>query len=111
MQENNEKKASALTDEEKAMAAAEAALEEESGRIRRLGKSFWGIVIKVAAVILSCFHFYTAGFGNLPVIRQRSFHLAFVMFLIFLLYLLLTFVFSMGLSLLDSRLRKLRPIR
>ena len=32
-------------------------------------------------------------------------------FLVFLLYLLLTFVFSMGLSLLDSRLRKLRPIR
>lgn len=59
---------------------------DEQGRTRKLGNSFWGIVIKAAAIILSVFHFYTAGFGNLAMIKQRSFHLAFVMFLVFLLF-------------------------
>lgn len=59
---------------------------EERGRTRKLGNSFWGLVIKAAAILLSVFHFYTAGFGNLPMIKQRSFHLALVMFLVFLLF-------------------------
>ncbi len=43
-------------------------------------------VITVLAVILSSFHLYTAMFGVLPSTDQRSFHVAFVLALIFLLY-------------------------
>ncbi len=43
-------------------------------------------VITVLTVFLSLFHLYTAFFGLLPAIEQRSFHLAFVVALIFLLY-------------------------
>ena len=68
--------------------AAQAAVEadEFAGRKRQLGNSFWGIVIKIAAIILSLFHLYTAGFGSLPMIQQRSFHLALVLFLVYLTF-------------------------
>lgn len=59
---------------------------DELGKTRKLGNSFWGIVVKIAAVILSLFHLYTAGFGTLPLIKQRSFHLAFVLFILLLLF-------------------------
>lgn len=58
--------------------------DEFSGRTRRMGESFWGRVIRIVAVILSLFHLYTAGFGALSVIKQRSMHLGLVLFLIFL---------------------------
>ncbi|WP_337995696.1 TRAP transporter permease [Oleispirillum naphthae] len=42
--------------------------------------------ITALTVFLSLFHLYTAFFGLLPAIQQRSFHLALVLPLIFLLY-------------------------
>ena len=42
--------------------------------------------ITVVTVALACFHLYTAFFGLLPAMQQRSFHLAFILPLIFLLY-------------------------
>ncbi len=44
------------------------------------------IFITVFTVALACFHLYTSFFGLLPAMQQRSFHLAFVLPLIFLLY-------------------------
>lgn len=61
-----------------------AAPDEFSGRTRRMGNTFWGKVIRLVAVALSLFHLYTAGFGALSVIKQRSMHLGLVLFLIFL---------------------------
>lgn len=62
------------------------AMDEFSGKTRRLQGTFWGQVIRWTAVVLSLFHLYTAGFGTLPMIRQRSFHLALVLFLVFLTF-------------------------
>lgn len=49
-----------------------------------------GIIIKqviiIASILLSIFHLYTAGFGLLPPMQQRTFHLAFILFLVFLLF-------------------------
>lgn len=67
-------------------AATKANAEEYDGRVRELGNSFWGRVIKVAAVVLSLFHLYTSGFGTLSMIKQRSFHLALVLFLVYLCF-------------------------
>ena len=43
-------------------------------------------LVLLVAVSLSLFHFYTAGFGLLLAIKQRAVHLAFVLFLVFMLY-------------------------
>lgn len=43
-------------------------------------------IITVIAVAMSLFHLYTAGFGVLEAIKQRSLHLTFVLVLIFMLY-------------------------
>lgn len=43
-------------------------------------------VISAIAVAMSAFHLYTAGFGLLESIKQRSVHLFFLMVLVFLLY-------------------------
>ncbi|MBC7320306.1 TRAP transporter fused permease subunit, partial [bacterium] len=43
-------------------------------------------VIIATSIILSLFHLYTAGFGLLPPMQQRVFHLAFVLFLVFLIF-------------------------
>lgn len=59
---------------------------EFSGRTRRLGQTFWGQVICWVSVVLSMFHLYTAGFGTLPMIKQRSVHLGLVLFLVYLLF-------------------------
>ncbi len=46
------------------------------------------VTIAVSAVALACaaFHLYTSGFGLLESMKQRAIHLAFMMFLVFLLY-------------------------
>ena len=44
------------------------------------------LMITVLTVALACFHLYTAFFGLLPAMQQRSFHLSFILPLIFLLY-------------------------
>lgn len=42
--------------------------------------------ITCVTVFLALFHLYTSVFGLLPAMQQRSFHIAFVLFLVFLLY-------------------------
>lgn len=52
-------------------------------------RAFTGVMKKVItglALIMSLFHLYTAAFGLLMPIQQRSLHLAFVLTLVFLLY-------------------------
>ena len=52
-------------------------------------RSFSGrmkLLITVLTVALACFHLYTSFFGLLPAMQQRSFHLSFILPLIFLLY-------------------------
>ncbi len=44
------------------------------------------LFITVLTVTLACFHLYTSFFGLLPAMLQRSFHLSFILPLIFLLY-------------------------
>lgn len=61
-----------------------AASDEFSGRTRRMEGTIWGTIIRVVAVALALFHLYTAGFGALSVVKQRSIHLGLVLFLIFL---------------------------
>ncbi len=43
-------------------------------------------MITVIAVVMSIYHLYTAAFGLLMPIQQRSIHLTFVLSLVFLLY-------------------------
>jgi len=43
-------------------------------------------IIIFASIILSLFHLYTAGFGLLPPMQQRAFHLGMVLFLVFLAF-------------------------
>jgi len=45
-----------------------------------------GILVTALAVLLSSFHIYTAGFGLLDEIKHRTFHLALVLGLIFLVF-------------------------
>lgn len=47
---------------------------------------FWAGVVSVLAVAMALFHLYTARFGTLEALRQRSVHVAFAMVLVFLLY-------------------------
>jgi TRAP transporter 4TM/12TM fusion protein len=60
--------------------------EKKPGRRKR---SFAGpvkYVVTALTVLLAVFHLYTAFFGLFPSMQQRSFHIAFVLALIFLLY-------------------------
>ncbi|MEW6662632.1 MAG: TRAP transporter permease [Bacillota bacterium] len=43
-------------------------------------------LVSVTAILMSVFHLYMAGLGTMPTNKQRMIHLAFVMFLIFILY-------------------------
>jgi TRAP transporter 4TM/12TM fusion protein len=52
---------------------------------RRLA-GFWAAVVSVIAVAMALFHIYTARFGALEALRQRSAHVAYAMALVFLLY-------------------------
>lgn len=47
---------------------------------------FWAQVVSGIAVAMALFHLYTARWGTLEALRQRSVHVAFVMALVFLLY-------------------------
>ncbi|MCM3714332.1 TRAP transporter permease [Alkalihalobacillus oceani] len=58
---------------------------DSSTRYRKLtGVS--GLIVTLIAISFSLFHLYTAQFGLLMQVKQRSVHLAFLMVLIFLLY-------------------------
>lgn len=45
-----------------------------------------GVLVTALTVILAIFHLYTAYFGLMPSMQQRSFHIGFVLVLVFLLY-------------------------
>ncbi len=45
-----------------------------------------GKLVTIAAILMSCFHFYTSGFGLLLAQKQGAVHLAFTLGLVFLLY-------------------------
>lgn len=44
------------------------------------------LIVKWMLIVLSCFHYYTAGFGLLQEITHRSVHMAFVLSMIFLVF-------------------------
>jgi TRAP transporter 4TM/12TM fusion protein len=44
------------------------------------------LIVKWLLIILSCFHYYTAGFGLLQEVTHRGVHLAFVLGLVFLVF-------------------------
>ncbi|GHC35865.1 TRAP transporter permease [Aidingimonas halophila] len=47
---------------------------------------WWATLFAMVAVASSLFHFYTAGYRPLPAMEQRPIHLAFMLFLCFLIY-------------------------
>lgn len=49
-------------------------------------RATWRWIMFGAALLLSCFHLYTAQFGRLPGLQQGSFHLGLGLALVFLLY-------------------------
>jgi len=55
-------------------------------KIKNIREGFVKKVLITVCIILSLFHLYTAGFGLLPPMKQRVFHLAFILFLVFLLF-------------------------
>jgi len=55
-------------------------------KMRNIREGFVKKVLTTACIILSLFHLCTAAFGLLPPMQQRVFHLAFILFLVFLLY-------------------------
>ncbi len=60
-------------------------VEEKIGKKRKL-RGKWAIIAMIVGILASIFHFYTAGFGILLTFEQRSVHLAFLMFLAFIMY-------------------------
>ena len=58
---------------------------EVEARFRKFGGRL-ATIVAVIAIAMSLFHLYTAGFGVLEAIKQRSIHLTFVLVLVFLLY-------------------------
>ena len=66
------------------LAKLEAELDPEM-QFRPLG-NYAGWLVAALLFVLSCFHYYTAGFGLLPEVTHRGIHLAFVLGLIFLVF-------------------------
>jgi TRAP transporter 4TM/12TM fusion protein len=64
------------------------ALEEKLDPEMRFRPLLWGagVIVTSLLFILSCFHYFTAGFGLLPEITHRGIHLAFVLGLVFLVF-------------------------
>ena len=58
---------------------------DTEARFRALG-GWQGKLVSLIAVAMSCFHFYTSGFGLLLAQKQGAVHLAFTLALVFLLY-------------------------
>ena len=52
----------------------------------RILQGWEGKLVSIIAVLMSCFHFYTSGFGLLLAQKQGAVHLAFTLALVFLLY-------------------------
>lgn len=52
----------------------------------RILKGYWAYFVLAVSVISSLFHLYTGGYRPLPAMQQRPIHLAFILFLTFMLY-------------------------
>lgn len=52
----------------------------------RVMDGWLGKLVAITAIIMSLFHLYMAGIGVMPALQFRMIHLAFVLFLIFILY-------------------------
>jgi len=52
----------------------------------RILSGWTALLVTIIAVAMSCFHFYTSGFGQLIAQKQGAMHLAFTLALVFLLY-------------------------
>ena len=73
-----------MDDREARRQKAEQYIEEEEGAVNRL-PGFLGTMVTVLAVIMSLFHLYAA-YGIMPTHVLRGIHVAFVLFLCFLLF-------------------------
>ncbi|QSB15656.1 TRAP transporter permease [Natronosporangium hydrolyticum] len=65
---------------------ADQSFAEAAPKTRKDQHAFWRGVVFLLALALSLFHLYTAIFGTLPSLQQRTFHVAFGLGLIFLIY-------------------------
>lgn len=60
-------------------------LSEQQSKMRNL-KGNWARIISAVSVIASLFHLYTGGYRPFPAMVQRPVHMAFILFLTFILY-------------------------
>ncbi len=60
-------------------------LSEQQSKMRNL-KGNWALIITIISVIASLFHLYTGGYRPFPAMVQRPVHMAFILFLTFILY-------------------------
>jgi TRAP transporter 4TM/12TM fusion protein len=67
-----------------ALQKAEEYIEQEEGSLNKLGGKL-GVFVTAVAVVMSLFHLYAA-YGIMPTHVLRGIHVAFVLFLVFLLY-------------------------
>jgi TRAP transporter 4TM/12TM fusion protein len=81
---STEKPIDALPQDHKDLAQLEAELDPEMSFRPLLPRAGWLVAGLLFA--LSCFHYYTAGFGLLPETTHRGIHMAFVLGLIFLVF-------------------------
>jgi len=58
---------------------------DTSSDTRKLA-GYWALLFSAVAIVSSLFHFYTAGYRPLPALEQRPIHIAFMLFLCFLIY-------------------------
>ena len=73
------------SDQETGKALEQELLElEEKGTRSTAGKL--KLLVSIVAIAMTCFQFYTAGFGILEPMKQRLLHITFALVLIFLLY-------------------------
>ena len=61
-------------------------LEQAPALVTRTPLGLWAKLILFVTVASSLFHLYTGGYRVLPAMQQRPIHLAFILFLTFILY-------------------------
>ncbi len=83
---NTEDKDQKLTTEDQTVDVEKILEKYDRESVYRRLTGFWKWVISLGAVAFSAFQLYTAAFGVYPAQIQRSVHMAFMLFLVFLLY-------------------------
>lgn len=59
---------------------------DSESRFRNHLRPVYDVIWKVIAIAMSVFHLFIAGFGTMPIAKQRILHLTFAMSLVFLLF-------------------------